>query len=65
MIEQKENLIGSKSVPNAPKRQHPSRNINKQSDQILSGSVDTVNPERNKAMKAAIKLQKKKFQKTI
>ena len=63
MIEQKENLIGSKSVPNAPKRQHPSRNINKQSDQILSGSVNTVNPERNKSNESGNKTTKKEVSK--
>ena len=63
MIEQKENLIGSKSVPNAPKRQHPSRNKNKQSDQILSGSVDTVNPERNKSNDSVNKSTKKEVPK--
>lgn len=48
MIEQKENLIGSRPVPNAPKRQHPSRNINKQSDQILSGSAEAEGSKNNK-----------------
>lgn len=48
MIEQKENLIGSRPVPNAPKRQHPSRNINKQSDQILSVSAEAEGSKNNK-----------------
>ena len=49
MIEQKENLIGSRPVPNAPKRQHPSRNINKQSDQILSVSAEAEGSKNNKS----------------
>ena len=48
MIEQKENLIGSRPVPNAPKRQHPSRNINKQSDQVLSVSAEAEGSKNNK-----------------
>ena len=62
MIEQKENLIGSKSVPNAPKRQHPSRNINKQSDQILNitGKVLPVTLRSNFVWKCGYSESRKK-----
>ncbi len=36
MTEIKENLLGSRPIRSAPKRQHPSRMINKQADQVLS-----------------------------
>ena len=42
MINQKDNLNGARSLLIAPKKQHPSRMINKQADQILSAkSVPT------------------------
>ena len=42
MTEIKENLLGGRPVRSAPKRQHPSRTINKQADQLLSSPVDTI-----------------------
>lgn len=42
MMDQNENLIGRRPIPTAPKRQHPSRNINKQSDQLLLGADGRV-----------------------
>lgn len=42
MMDQNENLIGRRPIPTAPKRQHPSRNINKQSDQLLLGADGKV-----------------------
>ena len=42
MLDKKETLIGGRPVPSAPKRQHPSRNINKQSDQVLSDSGENT-----------------------
>ena len=62
MIEQKENLIGSRPVPNAPKRQHPSRNINKQSDQVLSVSAEAEGSKNNKNNGNNSKTVKKEIQ---
>lgn len=59
MIEQKENLIGGRPVPSVPKRQHPSRNINKQSDQALSGSIKAESAKVSKSYVNNAKTAKK------
>ena len=48
MIDKKENITGGSAIPSAPKRQHPAKNINKQSDQVLSGGNNVANKKSGK-----------------
>lgn len=51
MTEINENLLSGRPVKSAPKRPHPSRTINKQTDQVLSSSVSAVQNTKKTAEK--------------
>ena len=60
MINQKENLNGARALPVAPKKQHPSRMINKQADQILSAKSVPAESKINNSVKKSKSTDPKK-----
>ena len=57
------NLANSKPIKSAPKRQHPSKTINKQSDQVLSAN-STQNGKKNEFENKTEKNKKKAVRRT-
>lgn len=56
MLNQKDNITGGRPIPSGPKRQHPSRMINKQSDQVLT--LNSEPAEKNNANNSSKNMSK-------